>query len=63
MTIQEIQQFLEARPSLSKAGFCREADISPQYLGMIFRGDRPLTSETIERLEPVMKLYGWSKNK
>jgi len=65
MTKQDIEQFLEARPSLSKAGFCREAGISARYLDMILDDDNPrgLTENTERKLEPVMQRYGWSKNK
>jgi len=63
MTKKDIEQFLESRPSLSKAGFCREAGVSRQLIDYILKDDRKLTDETIEKLEPVMQKYGWSKNK
>jgi len=59
MTKSEIEKFFKARPSLSKAGLCREADITPQYLNMILREARPLTDDTAKKLKPVMELYGW----
>jgi plasmid maintenance system antidote protein VapI len=63
MTKQDIQQFLESRPSLSKVGFCREAGISRQLIDYILNDDRNLTDDTIEKIKPVMLRYGWSKNK
>ena len=61
MTKKEIEQFLESRPSLSKAGFCREAGVSYQMIDYIIAGKRNLTEETSNKLEPVMKKYGWSR--
>lgn len=63
MTKQDIQQFLEARPSISKEGLCSEARITSQYLNMILRGDRRLTDATAKKLEPVMTKYGWRREK
>lgn len=63
MNKQTIEQFLESRPAISKSAFCREVGedgITPQYLNMIFRGERPLTDEVIEKIEPVMVNYGWN---
>lgn len=60
MNKQDIEQFLEIRPSLSKAGFCREAGVSRQLIDYILNDERKLTDETIEKLEPVMLKYGWS---
>lgn len=63
MTKQDIKQFLEERPSLSKRGLAREADISYQLIDYIIAGKRTLTTETAEKLLPLMQKYGWSKDK
>jgi len=60
MTRQDLKQFLEERPSISKRGLAREADISYQMIDYIVAGKRTLTNETIEKLKPVMQKYGWS---
>ena len=61
MTKSEIQKFLDNRQALNMSAFCREADITTQYLGMILRGDRRLTEGTINKLKPVLKRYGYSE--
>lgn len=61
MTKQDIEKFLESRPAISKSAFCREADITVQYLNMILKDARPLTDQTAGKLEPIMKKYGWKK--
>ena len=60
MTRQDLKQFLEERPSISKRGLAREADISYQMIDYIVAGKRTLTNETIEKIKPVMQKYGWS---
>jgi plasmid maintenance system antidote protein VapI len=60
MTKQDLKQFLEERPSLSKRGLAREADISYQLIDYIIAEKRTLTDQTIEKLEPVMQKYGGS---
>jgi len=59
MTKQDIEQFLEIRPAISKSALCREAGITPQYLNAILRDDRPMTDEVIEKITPVMHKYGF----
>lgn len=63
MTKQDLERFLESRPAINRSAFCREAGITPQYLNMIFRDERPMTEAVSDKLEPVMQKYGWSKNK
>ena len=60
MKRQDLKQFLEDRPSISKRGLAREADISYQMIDYIVAGKRTLTNEIIEKLKPVMQKYGWS---
>ena len=62
MTKQDIEQFLEIRPAISKSALCREAGITPQYLNAILRDDRPMTDEVIEKITPVMHKYGFEKS-
>lgn len=57
-----IEQFLESRPAISKVAFCREVGVTPQYLNMILRGERPTTEEVSEKIIRVMKKYGWDKD-
>lgn len=63
MTKKDIQQFFEERESLSKQGVAREADVSRQLIDYIIAGKRSLTDDTAQKLLPVMRKYGWSKNK
>lgn len=63
MTTQEIEKFLESRPAINKSAFCREVGVSPQYLNAILREDKPMTEGVSEKIGPVMRNYGWSKNK
>jgi len=60
---KELEKFLENRPSLSKRGLAREADISYQLIDYIIVGERRLTKDTAKKLLPIMEKYGWSKNK
>ena len=57
----DLQNFLESRPALSKSAFAREAGISYQMIDYIISGKRNLTKKTSDKLIPIMKKYGWSK--
>ena len=61
MNKTDLQNFLESRPALSKSAFAREAGVSYQMIDYIIAGKRNLTEETSNKLEPVMKKYGWSR--
>lgn len=61
MNKQNLEQFLKERPSLSKRGLAREADISYQLIDYIIAGERTLTEETAKKLKPVMKKYGYEE--
>ena len=63
MTKKDLKQFLESRPALSKSAFAREAGVSYQMIDYIIGGKRNLTEETAAKLEPVMRKYGWSREK
>ena len=58
--MQQLNKFFASRPSLSKAGVCREAGISGSLLGYILRGDRELTANVAKKLYPVLNRYGGS---
>jgi len=59
MTKEELELFFQERPAINKTGICKEAEISKGLLDMILRGERPLTKETVGKLKPVMKKYGY----
>lgn len=59
MTKEELELFFRERPAINKTGICKEAEISKGLLDMIFRGDRPLTKETVGKLKAVLKKYGY----
>jgi len=61
MNKKEIKQFLKDKPAVSKRGLCREAGITPQYLNMILRDERPLTENVINKIKPVLHKYGLTK--
>ena len=59
MNIKQLEQFFEERPAINKSEFAKECGITRQYLLMILNHQRPLTEQTVEKLLPVMKRYGW----
>ncbi|WP_299453753.1 DeoR family transcriptional regulator [uncultured Microscilla sp.] len=59
MTIEELKQFFDERPSLSVNGVTLEAGLSESYLSKILRDTRPLSSKTVDKLKPVLKKYGY----
>jgi transcriptional regulator with XRE-family HTH domain len=58
MNKKEIKQFLKDTPAVSKRDLCREAGITPLYLNMILRDERPLTKNVINKIKPVLHKYG-----
>lgn len=56
-----LQEHLEAR-RLSQAEFARLAGLSPELVGAIISGTKPVTEETADRLERVLglKAYIWT---
>lgn len=64
MTIPQIEQFFEDRKAvISKHSLCKEAGITTQLLGMIFRGERKLTEDVQQKLLPVLVKYGFQQSK
>ncbi|EAY31158.1 hypothetical protein [Microscilla marina] len=60
MTIEELKQFFDERPSLSVNGVGQEAGLSSSYLSKIFLEQRPLSQKTTGKLLPVLKKYGYA---
>lgn len=63
MTKEQLETFFNERPSLSRTGVCKEADISKGLLDLIFKDQRKITKKTIKKLLPVLKKYGWAPKK
>ena len=59
MTQKQLVNFFEKRPAINKSAFANETGISRQYLNMLLKGDRPVTSEVSVKLEQMMKKYGY----
>lgn len=59
MKKEDIEKFFKDRPALSKSSLCKEAKISKGLLDMIIKGERTLTQDTIDKLLPVLKKYGY----
>ena len=59
MTIEQLKQFFEERPSLSVRGVAMEAGLSSSYLSKMFMGGRPLSKKSIDKLLPVLEKYGY----
>lgn len=63
VTIKNLNQFFQDRPKLSPSGVSQEAGFSAKYLRLILSGDRPLTESAIQKLEPVLYLHGWGRER
>jgi len=61
MTTEQLKQFFEDRPSLSKAGLAREAGTSNTHINNILRGDYSLNEKTVNLLLPSMRKYGYKE--
>lgn len=59
MTIEELKAFFSERPTLTNKGISREAGLSINFLGQILRGEKKLTSDTSNKLLPILKKYGY----
>jgi len=60
MKTEELQQFLNERPSLNISSFCREVGISKAYLYGMLNGEYNLTEKVESKLIPIMRKYGRS---
>lgn len=56
-----LRKFFEDRPKLSPSAVSEEAGFSSKYLRLILNEERSLTDNVIEKLRPVLNLYGWGK--
>jgi hypothetical protein len=63
ITIENLNQFFRDRPKLSPSGVSQEAGFSAKYLRLILSRERPLTDTAIQKLEPVLYLHGWGREK
>jgi hypothetical protein len=61
--IVEIEKFFEDRKAvISKHSLCKEAGITTQLLGMIFRGERDFTDKVQMKILPVLQKYGFESS-
>ncbi len=59
LTVDQIRAFLAERPLLTQRGLSLEAGISDSLLGKILRGNQGLTQSVSEKLEPILRKYGF----
>jgi plasmid maintenance system antidote protein VapI len=59
LTVDKIKAFLAERPLLTQRGLSLEAGISESLLGKILKGDKRLTENVADKLEPVLSRYGF----
>jgi hypothetical protein len=60
-TLKQIKQFFKERPNLSVSGISQEAGFSSRYLSFILEGDKPVTKNVVEKLQPVLLRYGFGR--
>lgn len=58
INLSDIKTFFN-RPGINKAGFCKEVDITPQYLNRVLQEKQPLTQSFIKKILPGMESYGF----
>lgn len=59
LKIEEIWTFLNERPLLTQRGLSLEAGISDSLLGKILRNNQNLTKKVSDKLEPILRKYGF----
>ena len=59
MTINQLQQFFEKRPLISRNGFSKDSGVSYRLLNYLLTGERKLTTKTIDKMYPLMVHYGY----
>jgi hypothetical protein len=59
LNIEEIRAFLAERPLLTQRGLSLESGISDSLLGKILRGNQGLTQNVCDKLEPILRNYGF----
>lgn len=63
ITVENLIQFFQDRPKLSPSGVSQEAGFSAKYLRLILSRERPLTESAIQKIEPILHLHGWGRDK
>ncbi len=61
LKIEEIRAFLTERPLLTQRGLSLESGISDSLLGKILRGQRNMTEDVSNKLEPILRKYGFKQ--
>jgi len=59
LKLEEIRVFLTERPLLTQRGLSLESGISNSLLGKILRGQRNMTEDVSDKLEPILRKYGF----
>jgi plasmid maintenance system antidote protein VapI len=59
LKLEEIRVFLTERPLLTQRGLSLESGISDSLLGKILRGQRNITEDVSDKLEPILRKYGF----
>lgn len=54
-----LKKFFDDRPKVSPSAISEEAGFSAKYLRLILNEERNLTDNVIEKLRPILTLYGW----
>mgnify|MGYP001138865809 CR=1 FL=1 len=58
-TLEDLKRFFEERKLLNVSIINNEAGLSNGHLGKILKGERPLSEHSLEKLLPVLELYGF----
>jgi hypothetical protein len=56
--LKKLNTFFKS-PVINKAGFCKEAGISQQYLNSVLAGRYPLTDKFVKKIMPTLNKYGY----
>lgn len=59
LKLEEIRAFLIERPLLTQRGLSLESGISDSLLGKILIGQRNMTEAVSNKLEPILRKYGF----
>jgi len=62
ITVENLNQFFQER-GVSPSYISERAGFSAKYLRLILSGERPLTDSAIQKLEPVLHLHGWGRER
>lgn len=61
ISVEKLKKFFEERPALKYYSIGVESGLSGSHLGKIISGERPLSQDTINKLLPVIKKYGYTE--